>query len=111
MLSAMRRPERSPTPIHPADHQVGPPPARHAVHLGVLLLLIALAFGGALQCQLVNWDDEPLLLHNDKYRALAWDNLRWMFTTPLGGHYQPLTWLSYALDVKLWGGISPWGST
>ncbi|UPT73282.1 MAG: hypothetical protein M0D55_15545 [Elusimicrobiota bacterium] len=29
--------------------------------------------------------------------------MRWMLTTLFGGPYQPLSWLSYALDFTLWG--------
>ncbi|PIR19180.1 MAG: hypothetical protein COV48_03420, partial [Elusimicrobia bacterium CG11_big_fil_rev_8_21_14_0_20_64_6] len=29
--------------------------------------------------------------------------IRWMLTTMFGGPYQPLSWLSYALDFTLWG--------
>lgn len=49
------------------------------------------------------WDDTFLLVDNPHYRGLSWPQLRWMFSSMLAAHYQPLTWLSYALDFQLWG--------
>lgn len=51
----------------------------------------------------VTWDDPIILLVNRNYRAIRWENLRWMFTTLYANQYHPLTWLSYALDYQLWG--------
>src|SRR6185369_12828022 len=36
-------------------------------------------------------------------RGLTWDGLRWAFTTNRLGHWHPLVWLSYMLDVQLFG--------
>ena len=79
--------------------------------LAVLALALAtwIAFGGAIANQFVTWDDNYLLLHNDKYHGLSFDNLSWMFSTTLGGHYQPLTWVSFGVDWLIWGGVSPAG--
>ena len=49
------------------------------------------------------WDDNKNLLLNLHYRGLGLDELRWMFTTSLMGHYIPLTWLTLGLDYLLWG--------
>ena len=56
----------------------------------------------------VNWDDDRILYDNPYYRGLGWAQLKWMFSTVLMGHYQPLTWLSFALDYQLWG-MAPFG--
>lgn len=50
-----------------------------------------------------NFDDPETLLDNTAYRGLGWSNIRWMFTTFHMGHYQPLPWLTYALDHAVWG--------
>ena len=63
----------------------------------------ALFFSGSLQNGFVNWDDDVNLLLNPNYRGLGWQQLKWMFTTFYMGHYQPLSWLSLALDHALWG--------
>ena len=76
------------------------------VDLGIAALLVALtaaAFWPSLPGEILLWDDDQLLLDNPHYHGFAPDNLGWMFTTRLLGHYQPGTWLSYALDWTLGG--------
>jgi protein O-mannosyl-transferase len=77
------------------------------IALIIAATLVALAsfsaFLPALSNQFVNWDDYETLLDNSRYRGLAWSHLRWMFTTFYMGHYQPLSWLSFALDYLVWG--------
>ena len=71
-----------------------------------LLLVVCvtlLAFLPALRGGFVTWDDDWNFLNNLNYRGLGPGQLRWMFTTFLGGPYQPLTWLSFGLDYTLWG--------
>jgi tetratricopeptide (TPR) repeat protein len=58
---------------------------------------------------LVDWDDRANLLLNDRYQGLSPAYLAWMFTTAHGGHYHPLTWLSFAVDYTLYGGVSAFG--
>lgn len=80
--------------------------------LWALPLLIAIvtlvAFFPALQNGFVSWDDDGNFLENPNYRGLGWSQLRWMFTTFHGGHYQPLSWMTLGLDYLLWG-MEPWG--
>lgn len=64
---------------------------------------VLVTFAPALQCDFVNWDDDLNLTNNPSYRGFTAAHLRWMFTTTLGGHYHPLTWLSYAIDYALYG--------
>ena len=66
-------------------------------------LATLLVFLPALGNQFVNWDDEVNLVSNPQFRGLGWEQLRWMFSNSLGGHYIPVTWLSFALDYVLWG--------
>jgi tetratricopeptide (TPR) repeat protein len=56
----------------------------------------------------VEWDDYVNILENPRYRGLGPDQLRWMFTTTLMGHYIPLTWLTFGLDYVVWG-MNPLG--
>ncbi|MDO8629327.1 MAG: hypothetical protein Q7R41_02440, partial [Phycisphaerales bacterium] len=79
----------------------GSPGTRAA--LLVITVSVLAAFSGTLDNQFVDWDDEQLLITNDDYQGLHCSNLRWMFTTGFGGHYQPLTWLSYAIETRWWG--------
>jgi protein O-mannosyl-transferase len=56
----------------------------------------------------VEWDDQVNLFENASYRGLGWNQLRWMFTSTLMGHYIPVTWLTFGLDYTLWG-MNPFG--
>lgn len=55
----------------------------------------------------VEWDDAQTVLTNPYIRRIDSQTLRWMFTTFHMGPYQPLAWLSLALDYKLAGGLFP----
>jgi tetratricopeptide (TPR) repeat protein len=57
----------------------------------------------------VNWDDPRAILDNPHLTELSAQSLRWMFTTFHMGPYQPLSWLSLALDHLIWGGFDPFG--
>jgi tetratricopeptide (TPR) repeat protein len=71
--------------------------------MACVVLVTFLVYLPALDNGFVNWDDHVVLLGNDHYRGFDWPRLRWMFTTRLMCHYQPLTWLTYAVDYKAWG--------
>jgi protein O-mannosyl-transferase len=61
----------------------------------------------------VEYDDEDNLSSrgnphfNEVRHALDAPTLQWMFTQSHLGHYQPLTWLSYAVDAALAGRFDP----
>jgi len=74
----------------------------------MIFFLTIAAFLPALHNGFVNWDDADNLLENPNYRGLGWTQLRWMFTTFYMGHYQPLSWLSFAFDYLVWG-MAPFG--
>ena len=81
-----------------------------ATRLALLLIVVltVLAFAGVLGNEFVNWDDDYVLVYNEEYRGLGLEQLQWMFTTGFAGHYQPLTWLSFAIDSLVWG-VEPVG--
>ena len=68
----------------------------------VLLLFVTLAFMPALTAGFAYWDDDDLVLHNRDHLSFSVQNLKWMFSTTQTGHFQPLTWLTYAMDYQLW---------
>ncbi|MBI3288792.1 MAG: tetratricopeptide repeat protein, partial [Elusimicrobia bacterium] len=49
------------------------------------------------------WDDAANLLDHDRWRGLSWEHVRWMWTSRHYGPWQPLSWLSWAVDYSLWG--------
>jgi tetratricopeptide (TPR) repeat protein len=76
--------------------------SRTIVLCGLVGAVVA-AFAPVWNCEFVNWDDTENFLNNARYRGLSLAHLRWMFTTFHGGHYQPLSWLTLAIDYTLWG--------
>jgi len=72
-----------------------------AIALAVVVATAA-GFYPALRCGFVNFDDESTLPLNEHFRGLSREQLRWMFTTTHMGHYQPLAWVTFALDYLAW---------
>lgn len=65
---------------------------------GLIALLVFLVFAPALDAGFVSFDDLLVVTRNPHFRGLDGEHLTWMFTTGHAGHYQPLTWISLALD-------------
>ena len=74
----------------------------------LLLVGVLAAFAPALRSGFVNWDDGPYITENPWIRGLGIKNLDWMLTATRGGLWQPLTWLSFALNYSV-GGFEPSG--
>lgn len=51
----------------------------------------------------LRWDDQALYVGNTEYQGVMPESLRWMGTSFLLGHWQPLTWLSCSVDHAIWG--------
>ena len=76
--------------------------------VGLVMAAAFLSFLPALRNGFVAWDDRMNLLYNPDFRGLDWRHIRWMFTTTFAGPYQPLCWLTFAADYRLWG-LDPTG--
>ena len=70
--------------------------------LAVFAITVA-TFWPVLDNGFVTWGDRVDLLNNPHYRGLRPANLAWMFATIQAGHYQPLSWISFAVDHAIWG--------
>ena len=51
----------------------------------------------------LHWDDTPYVLTNPHLQSLSLENLWWMLTDFDMANWHPVTWLSYALNLNLWG--------
>lgn len=80
-------------------------PLRWSLALGVFTLTLAV-YLPSIHFGFINWDDPDYFSSNPNIRDLSPANLSWMLTTTHMGHYQPINWLSYALDHRL-GGLDP----
>src|SRR5262245_42618204 len=77
------------------------PPRVHAWALAGLGCLTALAWWPALSNEFVNWDDPAVIVQNP--RLTAPHVVEWAFSTILIGHYQPLSWLTWAVLLRAFG--------
>ena len=92
------------------EPQIDTPAGRPQAARSPLVLLLAVAVGcltlgvfwPVMQNGLVDLGDPQVLYQDPGYRGLRWQNIRWMFTTYHTDRYQPLTWLSYAIDGAIW---------
>jgi protein O-mannosyl-transferase len=94
------------TPARPVRRLRSSGQARTAALVAVVALVTFIAFLPALSADFVSWDDERNFLTNPHYRGLGLEQLRWMWTTTLLGHYVPMSWMTLGLDYLLWG-MSP----
>src|SRR4051812_12829588 len=74
----------------------------------VVAVVTFVAFIPALSAGFVAWDDQANFLENTHYRGLAWENLQWMWSNFLLGHFVPLSWMTLGLDFVVWG-MNPFG--
>ena len=96
-----------PEPESPHVFVVGTLAFRRGLPIAMTVLRL-LVFMPALDADFVHWDDDDLVhgqLHHFDFTSANW---AWMFTTTFAGHYQPLTWLTYAIDYQLFG-FDPFG--
>jgi tetratricopeptide (TPR) repeat protein len=76
--------------------------ARWALPLTIFVAVLW-AFVPVLDGEFLHFDDDLGIARNTRFRGLAPAQLEWMFTTNWMGPYQPLAWLSLAVDHELWG--------
>jgi hypothetical protein len=80
--------------------------SRSAAALIAAALLAALVLFAFLPTLGQGWapiDDGLNFTRNEHYRGLGWENLRWMWTTRLAGHYIPLSWMTLGADFLVYG--------
>lgn len=78
------------------------------ISLSLIVAVVAYAFWPSLHNGFVQWDDPLNITENPHFRGLGWEHLEWMFTSLDMGPYIPLTWISLALDYRVWG-LNPVG--
>lgn len=77
---------------------------RHVALCGLLLAAIALVYAEVGSHAYLNLDDDVYVLRNPWIRdGLRWETVRWAFTRVYEAYWIPLTWISLALDCRLFG--------
>ncbi len=68
-----------------------------------LAIFTGLFYVPVLDAAFLNWDDPAYVTGNRSIGSLSWQTVVWAFTTFQEGIWHPLTWLSLALDYRLYG--------
>ncbi|MBN2584683.1 MAG: tetratricopeptide repeat protein [Planctomycetes bacterium] len=68
-------------------------------------------YSRSLKSEFLNWDDNKYVYDNVYIQhGLTAESVRWAFSPNwYASNYHPLTWLSHALDISLFGLDHPWG--
>src|ERR1017187_4003609 len=85
-------------------------PAQRTLLLCLLLTAVVLVvYNPVIHNGFLNFDDDGYITANAHVKAgLTWATVNWAFTTYNQGNWHPLTWLSHALDYRLFG-LNPAG--
>jgi tetratricopeptide (TPR) repeat protein len=94
---------------------LSPSPGRRTFERQTLVLCLALvaavlvSYSSVVRNQFLDYDDGEYITENAPVRAgVTWATAKWAFTNYYGGNWDPLTWLSHALDCDLFG-LNPVG--
>jgi protein O-mannosyl-transferase len=98
-------------PNHPSGmaasrpHFTGPDDKRTVPGICLLLAVgVLLVFGQTLRYDFINYDDEQYFSTNPEVQnGLTPGGVAWAFQTTYAANWHPLTWLSFMLDVELYG--------
>jgi len=74
----------------------------------IIFFIVVLVFRSAVQNGFVDWDDNSFVSKNLFIRSFSAENILEMFTNFSTGNWHPVTWISHALDYKLFG-LNPAG--
>jgi hypothetical protein len=72
------------------------------------MVISSVVYLNALHNGFVDWDDGTYVLNNHFIRSLDYSFFRWITFSFHAGNWHPLTWLSHAMDYKIWG-LNPMG--
>ena len=94
----------------PASSKLFQSPAQRTLLLCLLLTAVVLVvYNPVIHNGFLNFDDDGYITANAHVKAgLTWATVKWAFTTYNQGNWHPLTWLSHALDYRLFG-LNPAG--
>jgi len=84
------------------------PWARTYVLAAIIVLSVTVVYLPALKNDFVNWDDEQYVTENSHIRSFDINFLKWAFLKFYAANWHPMTWISHALDYRLWA-LNPAG--
>ena len=101
MPSAAIRLQRA--PVHPDPFILFSSPKKRSLVLCLLLVAVSLiVYNPVIRNGFINFDDPHYITHNPHVTTgLTWDNICWSFSSFYQANWHPLTWMSHALDYRL----------
>lgn len=69
----------------------------------MLFSFVFLFFNDVRHADFLHWDDDAYILKNDLVKSLDFVSIRNLFTTFYFANWHPVTWLSHAIDIRLFG--------
>ncbi len=86
---------------HGSTHRPG---RATGVAVGVLVVVTVALYAQVVTFDFIRFDDEGYVTSNEHVQAgLSAASIRWALTSTAMSNWHPLTWLSYMLDVELFG--------
>ncbi len=76
------------------------------LHIGLLIVVVAIAYSRIFQAGFISWDDYEYVVHNNDIRGFSVEHIVAWCSKFYIGNYHPLTICSYAIDY-LFGGAKP----
>jgi len=71
---------------------------------GIIIFLITVfVYFPSLPNEFVDWDDNLYVTRNPHIQEIDFSSIRWMFSSYYASNWHPLTWLSHAIDIAVWG--------
>jgi protein O-mannosyl-transferase len=75
----------------------------------ILIAVVLVPYNRVIHNNFIRYDDDTYITDNAHVKAgLTWTTVRWAFTNHDASNWQPLTWLSHALDCQMFG-LNPAG--
>src|ERR1051326_8997825 len=79
-------------------------PARSLVLIGLLVLLVTVAYLPVFRADFTNYDDPYYVTNNPAVLAgVTWQGVQYAFSDLHTGNWHPVTWLSHMLDCQVFG--------
>jgi len=89
--------------IHHPPHRLVSPPIQRVLLAVILIAVTLVVYAPVTQHPFITIDDYGYVVNNFHIQYLNWDMVKWSLTSFHYSNWDPLTWLSHALDWHFFG--------
>ena len=87
-----------------ANHWLSSPKSAFRFGLVAVCFAALIPYSAVYSFEYVLWDDNVYLIERPEiHGGVTGDGIKWAFTTFQNANWHPLTWLSYMLEIELFG--------